>query len=50
LIKLSANPLTVSTMSEPIDFDCSAILRSEITLDQAGNEVPDMLRPTCNHD
>jgi (2R)-sulfolactate sulfo-lyase subunit beta len=48
VIKLSANPLTVSTMSEHIDFDCSAILRGEMTLDQSGDGLLDMLRRTCN--
>jgi (2R)-sulfolactate sulfo-lyase subunit beta len=48
VIKLSANPLTVSTMMEHIDFDCSAILRGEKTLEQSGDELLDMLRRTCN--
>jgi (2R)-sulfolactate sulfo-lyase subunit beta len=48
VIKLSANPLTVGTMSEHIDFDCSAILRGEMTLDQSGDGLLDMLRRTCN--
>ncbi len=48
LIKLSANPLTCQTMSEHIDYDCSAILRGEMTLDQSGDNLLDMLRRTCN--
>lgn len=48
VIKLSANPLTVSTMVEHIDYDCSAILRGELTLDEAGDQLLDMLRRTCN--
>ena len=48
VIKLSANPLTVKTMSEHIDFDCSAILRGEMTLDQAGDGLLETLRRTCN--
>jgi (2R)-sulfolactate sulfo-lyase subunit beta len=48
VIKLSANPLTVSTMSEHIDYDCSAILRGEMTLDQSGDNLIDMLVRTCN--
>jgi (2R)-sulfolactate sulfo-lyase subunit beta len=47
VIKLSANPLTCSTMSEHIDFDCSAILRGEMTLDEAGEGLIDMVRRTC---
>jgi (2R)-sulfolactate sulfo-lyase subunit beta len=48
VIKLSANPLTCSTMSEHIDFDCSAILRGEITLDQAGDILVEMIVRTAN--
>jgi (2R)-sulfolactate sulfo-lyase subunit beta len=48
VIKLSANPLTVKTMSEHIDYDCSGILRGELTLDQAGNQLLDMARRTAN--
>jgi (2R)-sulfolactate sulfo-lyase subunit beta len=48
VIKLSANPLTVSTMSEHIDYDCSAILKGELTLDQAGDGLMDILVRTCN--
>ncbi|MCP4665021.1 MAG: UxaA family hydrolase, partial [Deltaproteobacteria bacterium] len=48
VIKLSANPHTVETMSEHIDYDCSAILRGEMTLDQSGDNLLDMLIRTCN--
>ena len=48
VIKLSANPITVSTMAEHIDYDCSAILRGELTLDQSGDGLLDMIRRTCN--
>ena len=48
VIKLSANPLTVKTMSEHIDYDCSAILRGEMTLDQAGDGLLETMRRTCN--
>ena len=48
VIKLSANPLTVETMSEHIDYDCSAILRGEMTLDESGNNLLDMMVRTCN--
>lgn len=47
-IKLTANPLTARTMSEHIDYDCSAILRGEMTLDQSGDNLLEMLRRTCN--
>lgn len=48
VIKLSANPLTCSTMAEHIDYDCSAILKGEMTLDQSGDNLLDLLRRTCN--
>ncbi len=48
VIKLSANPLTVKTMSEHIDYDCSAILRGELTLDQSGDRLLEMARRTAN--
>ena len=48
VIKLSANPLTCSTMKEHVDYDCSAILRGEMTLDQSGDGLLDLLRKTCN--
>ena len=47
VIKLSANPLTCSTMSEHIDFDCSAILRGEMTLDEAGDRLLDAIVRTA---
>ncbi|MBU0544526.1 MAG: UxaA family hydrolase [Proteobacteria bacterium] len=48
VIKLSANPRTVMDMSEHIDYDCSAILRGEMTLDQSGDNLINMLIRTCN--
>jgi (2R)-sulfolactate sulfo-lyase subunit beta len=48
VIKLTANPLTAKTMSEHVDYDCSAILRGEMTLDQSGDNLLEMLIRTCN--
>jgi len=48
VIKLSANPLTVETMSEHIDYDCSAILKGEMTLDESRDNLIEMLVRTCN--
>lgn len=48
VIKLSANPLTCTTMSEHIDLNVSAILRGEMTLDQAGDELLKMIVRTAN--
>ena len=48
VIKLSANPITCQTMSEHIDLDVSAILRGEMTLDQAGDRLIEVILRTCN--
>lgn len=48
VIKLSANPLTCSTMSEHIDYDCSSILTGELTLDQSGDNLIELIKRTCN--
>lgn len=48
VIKLSANPLTCSTMKEHIDLDVSGILTGELTLDGAGDQLMDMMVRTCN--
>jgi (2R)-sulfolactate sulfo-lyase subunit beta len=48
VIKLSANPLTCETMSEHIDLDVSAILKGEMTLDEAGDKLIELMVRTCN--
>ena len=48
VIKMSANPLTVSTMSEHIDIDLTGLLRFEINLDQAADLALEMLAKTVN--
>ena len=48
VIKLTANPRTVRTMREHIDFDCSGILRREMNLDVAGDGLIDITMRTCN--
>jgi (2R)-sulfolactate sulfo-lyase subunit beta len=48
VIKLSANPLTCETMNEHIDLDVSPILKGELTLDEAGDQLIDMMVRTCN--
>ena len=37
--KLTANPKTAATMGEHIDLDVSKILKREMNLDQAGDEL-----------
>ena len=48
VIKLSANPLTVTTMSEHVDVDLSPMLRIEMNLDQAADAALVMLERTIN--
>jgi (2R)-sulfolactate sulfo-lyase subunit beta len=48
VIKISGNPLTCSTMSEHIDHDVSAILRGELTVDEAGDQLIDIIVRTAN--
>ncbi len=48
VIKISANPFTVRTMSEHIDLDVSGILRREMTIDGAGDALIDMIMRTAN--
>ncbi|WP_274423686.1 UxaA family hydrolase [Chelativorans sp. YIM 93263] len=48
VIKISANPRTVRTMGEHIDVDVSGILRREMTLDNAGDALIDMIARTAN--
>ena len=48
VIKLTANPRTVRTMREHVDFDCSGILRREMNFDQAGDGLIDITMRTCN--
>jgi len=48
VIKLSANPRTVRTMREHIDVDVSGLLRRELTLDQAGDLLLEMMFQTVN--
>ncbi len=48
VVKITANPRTVRTMSEHIDLDVSGILRREMTLDQAGDALIDMVIRTAN--
>ena len=47
VIKISANPRTVRTMGEHIDNDVSGILRRDMTIDQAGDSLIDMILRTA---
>ena len=48
VIKLTANPKTARTMPEHIDLDVSGILKREMTLDEAGDKLIDIMVRTCN--
>jgi (2R)-sulfolactate sulfo-lyase subunit beta len=48
VIKLSGNPKTVATMKEHIDVDISPILQGEMTLDQAGDALIEMIVRTAH--
>ncbi len=48
VIKLCANPRTVRTMAEHVDVDVSGILRREMTLDQAGDALLEIMFRTAN--
>lgn len=48
VIKLSANPRTVRTMSEHIDVDVSGVLRREFDIDAAGDKLLEMVVRTAN--
>ncbi len=48
VIKLSGNPLTCSTMSEHIDLDVSRILTGEMTMDEAGERLLELMVRTAN--
>ena len=48
VIKLSANPKTVRTMSEHIDLDVSGLLRHEINLKEAGDRLYKLVIKTAS--
>ena len=48
VIKISANPRTLRTMSEHIDLDVTGILRRDMTIDQAGDALIEMIMRTAN--
>ncbi len=48
VIKISANPVTVATMSEHIDVDVSGLLQLEYSLAEAGDRLEDVIDRTVN--
>jgi (2R)-sulfolactate sulfo-lyase subunit beta len=48
VIKLSGNPKTMATMAEHIDVDVSPVLQGEMTIDEAGDALLEMVIRTAN--
>ncbi|WP_076592889.1 UxaA family hydrolase [Herminiimonas arsenitoxidans] len=48
VIKICANPRTVRLMNEHIDLDCSGLLQRELTLEQTGDKLLEMMLSTAN--
>ncbi|MFV3126543.1 UxaA family hydrolase [Niveispirillum sp. KHB5.9] len=48
VIKITGNPRTVRLMSEHVDVDVSGIVRRDMTIDQAGDVLIDMIARTSN--
>lgn len=48
VIKLTGNPKTVRSMREHIDLDVSKILQAEMSVDEAGDALLDMIVRTAN--
>ena len=48
VVKITANPRTIRTMSEHIDVDVSGILKREMTIDEAGDNLIDMIVRSAN--
>ena len=48
VVKITANPRTIRTMSEHIDVDVSGILKREMPIDEAGDNLIDMIVRTAN--
>jgi (2R)-sulfolactate sulfo-lyase subunit beta len=48
VIKLTANPVTASTMSEHMDLDCSGLLNRDYDLTTAGDRMMEILERTVN--
>ncbi|MCC5988634.1 MAG: UxaA family hydrolase [Pararhodobacter sp.] len=47
VIKISGNPRTLRTMAEHIDVDVTGVLRRDMTIDQAGDALIEMIKRTA---
>ncbi len=48
VIKISGNPRTIRTMAEHVDLDVAGVLRRELTIDQAGDALIDLVARTAS--
>ena len=48
VIKICANPRTLRTMGEHVDVDVTGILKREINMQEAGDELLEMMFRTAN--
>lgn len=48
VVKITANPRTVRTMAEHVDHDVSGLLRRDLNLDQAGDQLIDLTLRTAD--
>ena len=48
VVKITANPRTTRTMSEHVDVDVTGIMTRELTMNQAGDSLIDMVIRTAN--
>jgi (2R)-sulfolactate sulfo-lyase subunit beta len=48
VVKVTGNPRTARLMSEHVDLDVSGVVRREMTIDQAGDALIDMIVRTAN--
>jgi (2R)-sulfolactate sulfo-lyase subunit beta len=48
VVKITANPITAGTMSEHIDVDVQGLLSRQISLEEAGDQLMEMICRTAN--
>lgn len=48
VVKITANPITAATMSEHIDVDVQGLLSRKISLEEAGDQLMEMISRTIN--
>jgi (2R)-sulfolactate sulfo-lyase subunit beta len=48
VLKITGNPRTARTMREHIDLDVSGLLSRELALDDAGEQLLELLKRTAN--